>query len=206
MKKNLALSLAVMFVGINLNGCATSSDPGSPESAAKLAKEAEEIKVAQVETVASEIPDWCLNIPSSDFALYACGSGNSNSLNMARTRATLDAKRQIADMIDSEISSRMEDFLKSTGTGENEQVLQQSEIITKNVTIEAKLTGYKQKQVEAQTVGSKFQIYMLLEYPIGQANKALLNQIKENEILGTQSAADEALEALEREIDKKRSK
>ena len=66
--------------------------------------------------------------------MYACGSGESGSLNMSRNRANLDAKRQLADMIDSEISSRMEDFLSSTGTGANEQILQQSEIITKNVT------------------------------------------------------------------------
>ena len=72
----------------------------------------------------------------------ACGSGESN--NMSRTRANLDAKRQLADMIDSEILD--EDFLSSTGTSANEQIPQQSEIITKNVTIEASLTGYKQMQ------------------------------------------------------------
>ena len=108
-------------------------------------------------------------------------------------------------MIDSEISSRMEDFLSSTGTGANEQILQQSEIITKNVTIEASLTGYKQMQSEAQAVGSKFLVYTLLEYPIGQANQALVNKIKENEILITQEAADEALAELEAEIEKKRN-
>jgi thiamine pyrophosphate-dependent acetolactate synthase large subunit-like protein len=123
---------------------------------------------------------------------------------MSKTRANLDAKRQLADMIDSEISSRMEDFLLSVGTGSNEQIKQQSEIITKNVTIEAKLAGYKQVQAEAQNIGSKYQIYVLLEYPIGQANQALVNQIKQNEVLGTQEAADEALAELEAEINKKK--
>ena len=118
---------------------------------------------------------------------------------MSRTRANLDAKRQLADMIDSEISSRMEDFLSSTGTGANEQILQQSEIITKERNY---LTGYKQMQSEAQAVGSKFLVYTLLEYPIGQANQALVNKIKENEILITQEAADEALAELEAEIEK----
>ena len=33
--------------------------------------------------------------------------------------------------------------------------------------------------------------------PIGQANQALVNKIKENEILITQEAADEALAELE---------
>ena len=115
---------------------------------------------------------------------------------MARTRANLDAKRQLADQIDSQISSRMEDFLQSIGTGENEQIKQQSEIITKNVTVEAQLAGYKQKKTEVQNIGSKFQIYVLLEYPIGKANQILINQIKQDENLSTQDAADAALAAL----------
>jgi len=98
----------------------------------------------------------------------------------------------------------MEDFLSSIGTGENEPIQQESKIITKNVTIEAKLAGYKQIQAEAQNVGSKFQVYILLEYPIGQANQALVNQIKDNEILSTQQSADEALAELEAEINKKK--
>ena len=98
----------------------------------------------------------------------------------------LDAKRLLADSIDSEISSRMEDFLKSTGTSSNELVKQASEIVTKNTTVEAKLVGYKQVKTEAVSMNDKFQFYVLLEYPIGQANQALLNQIKKDEILSTQ--------------------
>ena len=203
MKYLLLSSSIIVFSGM-LSACVTSPKPGSPEAAIKIAQEAKEEKEEAVEQIVSDIPDWCLNIPSSNSALYACGSGNSSNLNMSRTRANLDAKRQLADMIDSEISSRMEDFLSSVGTGSNEQIKQQSEIITKNVTIEAKLAGYKQVQAEAQNIGSKYQIYVLLEYPIGQANQALVNQIKQNEALSTQEAADDALAELEAEINKKK--
>ena len=123
---------------------------------------------------------------------------------MARNRAILDAKRLLADSIDSEISSRMEDFLKSTGTVSNEAVKQASEIVTKNTTIEAKLIGYKQAKTEAVSMNGKFQFYVLLEYPIGQANQALLNQIKKDEVLSTQKDADKAMAELEAEIEKRR--
>ena len=202
--KHSFLSLSIIVLSGMLSACATGPKPGSPEAAIKIAQEVKEDKEEAVEQIVSDIPDWCLNIPSSNSALYACGSGNSSNLNMSRTRANLDAKRQLADMIDSEISSRMKDFLSSVGTGSNEQIKQQSEIITKNVTIEAKLAGYKQVQAEAQNIGSKYQIYVLLEYPIGQANQALVNQIKQNEALSTQEAADEALAELEAEMNKKK--
>ena len=202
--KHLFLSASIIVLSGLLSACVTSPKPGSPEAAIKIAQEVKEEKEEAVEQIVSDYPDWCENTPSSNSALYACGSGNSSNLNMSRTRANLDAKRQLADMIDSEISSRMEDFLSSVGTGSNEQIKQQSEVITKNVTIEAKLTGYKQVQAEVQNIGSKYQIYVLLEYPIGQANQALVNQIKQNEALSTQEAADDALAELEAEINKKK--
>lgn len=157
------------------------------------------------ETIVSNMPDWCLNLPSSEVALYRCGIGESSDLNMARNRAVLDAKRGLADSIDSQISSRMEDFLKATGTGDNEEIRQRSEVVTKNVTVEAQLIGYKETKAETQSVGSKFLHYVLLEYPIGQANKALLTKIREDEVLSTTEAADEAMAELEAEIEKKRS-
>ena len=96
--------------------------------------------------VVNNIPDWCAQLPSSDFALYACGIGNSGNLTMARRRAALDAKRQLADSIDSQISSRMNDFLDAISTGDEEEIKQLSTIVTANVTIEAKLSGYKKKR------------------------------------------------------------
>ena len=202
--KHLFLFSSIIFLSGMLSACVTSPKPGSPEAAIKIAQEVKEEKEEAVEQIVSDIPDWCLNMPSSNSALYACGDGNSLNLSMARTSANLSAKRQLADMIDSEVSSRMEDFLSSVGTGSNEQIKQESKIITKNVIKEAKLSGYKQVQAEAQNIGSKYHIYILLEYPIGQANQALVNQIKQNEALSTQEAADDALAELEAEINKKK--
>ena len=92
-------------------------------------------------------------------------TGNENSL--------LSEEGQFIDM-----KAEMEDFLKSTGMGSNEQVKQASEIITKNTTIQAKLIGYKQTKTDAVSMDGKYQFYVLIEYPVGDANKALLNQIK----------------------------
>ena len=187
---------------ITLNACAPR--PGTPEAALKIKKEAIKVQEKKVDKTVSSIPKWCLNPPISDFALAACGTGESASMNMARNRAILDAKRQLADSIDSEISSRMEDFLKSTGMDANEQVKQASEIVTKNTTIQAKLIGYKQTKTDAFSMNGKYQFYVLIEYPIGKANQALLNQIKQDEVLSTQKDADKAMAELEAEIEKRR--
>ena len=192
------------LVILTISSCAPK--PGTPESALVIRKDQIEKTEKKVEKTVNSIPKWCLNPPISDYALSACGSGESANMNMARNRAILDAKRQLADSIDSEISSRMEDFLKSTGMGSNEQVKQASEIITKNTTIQAKLIGYKQTKTDAVSMDGKYQFYVLIEYPVGDANKALLNQIKQDDVLSTQKDADKAMAELEAEIEKRKKK
>ena len=187
---------------LTINSCAPK--PGTPEATLKIKKDQIKKVEKKVEETVNNIPKWCLNPPISDFALAACGAGESASMNMARNRAIIDAKRQLADSIDSEISSRMEDFLKSTGMDTNEQVKQASEIVTKNTTVQAKLIGYKQTKTDAFSMNGKFQFYVLIEYPIGKANQALLNQIKKDAVLSTQKDADKAMAELEAEIEKRR--
>ena len=203
MRKILTFSALASLLA--LQGC-MGPKPGSPEAKALVVQEMQEQKAEAVGDTVSDIPSWCIELPKSNVAIYSCGIGNSSQLNLARSRALLDAKRQIADQIDSEISSRMEDFLKSTGMGSNEQVKQASEIITKNTTIQAKLIGYKQTKTDAVSMDGKYQFYVLIEYPVGDANKALLNQIKQDDVLSTQKDADKAMAELEAEIEKRKKK
>ena len=198
----LIFKIALITTIISINACAPK--PGTPEAALKIKKEAIEQQQKKVDKTVSNIPKWCLKLPKSNYALYRCGFGESTNMNMSRNRAILDAKRLLADSIDSEISSRMDDFLKSTGLSSNEQVKQASEIVTKNTTVEAKLVGYKQTNTAVISMDGKYQFYVLLEYPIGQANQALLNQIKNNEILSTQKDADKAMADLEKDIEMRR--
>ncbi len=202
MKKIIFLISSLIILAIS----SCSPKPGTPEADLKIRKDQIEKVEKKVEETVDSIPKWCLNPPINDFALSACGTGESASMNMARNRAILDAKRQLADSIDSEISSRMEDFLKSTGMDSNEQVKQASQIVTKNTTIQAKLIGYKQTKTDAFSMNGKYQFYVLIEYPVGKANQALLNQIKQDGVLSTQKDADKAMAELEAEIEKRKKK
>ena len=187
-----------------LQGC-MGPKPGSPEAKALVIKEMQEQKAETVENTVSDIPSWCIELPKSNVAIYSCGVGNSSNLNLARSRALLDAKRQLADQIDSEISSLMDDFMNTIGTESNEQIRQETQVVTRNVIANAKLSGYVQKETETQNIGTKYQHYILMEYPIGDANTALMSQLKQNEILSTQDAADKALAELEAEINKRKN-
>ena len=151
------------------------------------------------------VPDWCTQMPASDLSIYACGIGNSSNLNMSNSRALLDGKAKIAGQINLQVTSRMTDFLEDLGGDNNDQVRQASERIIKSVSKETEIAGYKEIKSEFQNIGDKFQTYVLLVYPIGEANQRLYNKIKEDDILSNQEAVDAALEELEAEINKKSS-
>ena len=150
------------------------------------------------------VPDWCTEMPKSDISIYACGIGNSANLNMSNSRALLDGKAKLANQINNQITSRMTDLLEDLGEN-NDQITQASERVIKSVTKETQVAGFKEVQSEFQNIGSKFQTYILLEYPIGEANQLLYNKIKNDNILSNQEAIDSALEELEAEINKKSS-
>lgn len=200
MKKFISLLSGLIILTVSSCG----PKPGTTEAALKIRKDQIEKNNKKVTTAVDNIPQWCLSPPVSDFALAACGSGESASMNMAKSRAILRAKREIADMVNSMISARMNDFNKAIGMGSNEQVQEASEIVIKNTTIEAQLIGYKQTKIDAQSLNGKYKFYVLLEYPLGEANQALLNQIKNDEVLSTQKNADKAMADLEADIEKAR--
>ena len=202
MKKTFTVSALASLLA--LQGC-TGPKPGSPEAKALVAQEMQEQKAKAVDDAVSDIPSWCIELPKSNVAIYSCGVGDSSQLNLARSRALLDAKRQIADQIDSEISSLMDDFMDTIGTDAGEQVRRETQVVTRNVIANAKLSGYVQKETETQNIGTKYQHSILMEYPIGAANTALMKQLKQNEILSTQDAADKALAELEAEINKRQN-
>ena len=201
MKKFISLLSGLIILTVSSCG----PKPGTTEAALKIRKDQIEKNDKKVTTAVDNIPKWCLSPPVSDFALAACGSGESASMNMAKSRAILRAKREIADMVNSMISARMNDFNKATGMGSNEQVQEASEIVIKNTTIEAQLIGYKQTKIDAQSLNGKYKFYVLLEYPLGEANQALLNQIKNDEVLSSQKNADKAMADLEADIEKARN-
>jgi hypothetical protein len=202
MKKLLASSALLGLLAVQ--GC-MAPKVGSPEAKALVVKEIQEQKAEAADDIVSNIPSWCTDLPKSNVAIHSCGIGNSSDLNLARSRALLDAKRQIADQIDSEISALMDDFMDTIGTDANEQVRQETQVVTRNVIANAKLSGYVQKETETQNIGTKYQHYILMEYPIGDANTALMSQLQKNETLNTQRAADKALAELEAEINKRKN-
>ena len=153
----------------------------------------------------NQIPDWCLDFIEDDHLIKACGIADSKSLSMARSRATMDAKRQIADQVNGMISSTMEEIVTSILSNENEETASKIEVITNSVIRKTKLSGYKIVQKHLIRTAAKYTYVVLIEYPKLLVNQAIVDEVKSE--IGSDDTKDElgaAIFELEKEIARQR--
>ena len=205
MQKQINLALGMGLITI-IAACQTTQTPPSTTVTTSVAPAptvtapAAPQTAAQVQETKSNIPDWCVVLPTEVDHIYACGVAKSDNLNFARRRAVLDAKRQLADAINGRISSVMNDFVASTSSGANESIQRLSESITRNVIEETGLWGYEQIGSDTQAENNKFRHYVLVRFPIGRAQMRLLAKIRDDDTLYGQYKAKQKIAELEGSI------
>ena len=153
----------------------------------------------------NQIPDWCLNFIEDDHLIKACGIAESKSLSMARSRAAMDAKRQIADPVTGVISSTMEEIVTSILSNENEETTSKIEVITNSAIKKTKLSGYKIVQKHLIRGQTKYTYVVLIEYPKLLVNQAIVDEMKSE--ISSDDIRDElgaAIFELEKEIARQR--
>ena len=188
-----------------LNSCGPSL--GSPEAKLKIINEQKEIKQEKL-TETQEVnldkrPKWCDDdMPSSDYAIYACGFGESSNLNIANTKANLFAKNYLAETQGTEISAKAEVTLNDLSESDKEVFLQ----TIKNVTAAKQISGYKKIKSKVNSVNGKYQYYVLFELPIGKANAVIMKKLKNNKAIRAIDGHEKAMADLEAELKKRMKK
>ena len=99
---------------------------------------------------AGRIHDWCGSPPENTvFRISACGTANAINLSMAKNRALLDAKRQLADVVNGAI-----EFANNTVVSSASDV---------------PIRGYKRLAEETKTIKGRAYHFVLLQMEIGPA-------------------------------------
>ena len=180
--------------------------PGSPEAKFKVINEENEIKKEKIiesqEATLDERPKWCDETPSSNDAIYACGMGESSSINIANSKANLQAKNLLAERQGTEIMSNIEQSLSEV-SGNVQDVFRQA---IRNVTASKEIAGFKKIKSKVNSVNGKYQYYVLLELPIGEANAVIMKKLKNSKEIKAIEGHEKAMADLEAEIEKRRKK
>ncbi len=99
---------------------------------------------------AGRIPDWCGSPPENTvFRISACGTANAVNLSMAKNRALLDAKRQLADVVNGAIEFANNTVISSAS--------------------DVPIRGYKRLAQETMTIKGRAHHFVLLQMEIGPA-------------------------------------
>lgn len=148
-----------------------------------------------------EPPDWFVNAQSDPNYLIATNTAASRDLQLAYDKAITGARAEIARQAEVRISAMQKRFDEEVGLSDDAELLQMFTQVTKTV-VATTLNGSRVAKKHQARDGNNWRAYVLVEYPIGAANQALMQQLKNNQRLYTKFRASQAFEELDKEVKK----
>ena len=148
-----------------------------------------------------DVPAWFLNTPQDPNYLFAATTATSQDLQLAIDKATTSARAEIGRQTDVKIKALQKRFDEEVGIGEDAELLQQFTAATKTV-VSTSLSGSQIKEQKYVKEGTQYRSYVLVQYPIGAANEALMQQIRKSNQMYTRFRASETSKELEDEVNK----
>lgn len=184
MKKLFFFVLCILTAGL-LAGC--SSTPDTP--AQQMVKNAKEHQ-----SLFNDFQKQCGKILDSG-GVAAIGIAESKSLEIALSKAKMNARRELAQMVETKIESLQKSFVEETGLANDAEILSQFSSTAKAITSQ-QIRGSAAKELKYETSGETITACALMELN----PKIILDQFEKDEALYTRFRASKAYEELDKEI------
>ena len=182
--RKLLFKCALLFVvPLSMNACVQDGVVGTAEGL-KTKAEKEQKAAAQKERkeAISNVPEWFLNPPENpymmgevkivDMSLFVPGTATSKNLQTAIDKGVLNAKRQLADQLSARIKSVMRRIKAESGVDNLTED-------TNNVIEGIRISQYRVVKKKVVSEGDRFRSYVLIEYPMGEYNRALFASFRD---------------------------
>jgi hypothetical protein len=181
MKKNAILVLSAITISLLMISCGGSKSLSDTDT--------------------GDIPEWYLNNPTAENYIYEAASATSRDMDLALNKAETEARAKVGRTMEAKVNSMQKKFEEEVGQGENSELLSQFTQATK-VIVSTELNGSRVKEKKFVKDGSNWRCYVLMEYPIGSAQAAFLNKIKNNNQLYTRFRSTDAMKEMEKDVAK----
>ena len=157
------------------------------------------------------VPKWYLEYPDKkkdkNF-IYGTGTSTSPDLQLAKEKATLIAKAEIADIMHGEMNEKASMHRTETGNVEigsgNKTAISKTEITIINKIQETKVQGYENWKTSVSiTSQGEYRVYIGLKLPMGEFNKLydMIQQDLATELsINSIDEIDNAIEEYEEEL------
>ena len=149
-----------------------------------------------------DIPDWYLNPPANTADdIYAVNSQSSQDMQIAVDKAATGGRAEVQRQVEASIQAMQKKFNEEIGTASDATLLQQFTQAEK-IVVDGVLKGAVVKQKQIKQDAGLFRAYVLVQYPLAAANKALVDEVKKDEKLYTAMRSSQAFDELEKEVSK----
>jgi hypothetical protein len=148
-----------------------------------------------------DIPEWYTTVPQDPNYLFAAKTATSQDMQLAVDKATTDGRTEIGRQTDLKVQGLQKKFDEEVGMNADAQLMTQFTQANKTV-VSTSLSGSRQKSQKLCKDGNLWRAYVLVEYPVGAANEALLQQIKKNNEMYTRFRSSQTFKELDDEVQK----
>ena len=195
MNKSITIS-SMIALAIGLGACQTNKDSISLQPVVAY-------KTEQVSKQITNIPEWYMNIPTDEEAIYSSGTAKAPDMQLAVDIAIMNAKTVLADRINGKLSSMTKTFVAKIGSSDlDTSVLSEIEKTSKNIVAEVDVAGYKIDKSDITQDGTQYRAYVLLEYSNEEAIKIMMNRMRKDRMVYSRLRSTEAWKELENQVDK----
>jgi hypothetical protein len=144
-------------------------------------------------------PDWYLDRPTSNSYIYGVATAESQDMNFAIEMAQSMARADIGRQMDIRFTELQKRFQDQTRVTDGSEMLQQFTTAYKQV-ISQTLTGVRIKSQNVIPGNGVYVVYSMMEMPIGDANRAFIENLRRTEALYTRFRASEMYQELDNEV------
>lgn len=175
-KQVLAISVATILAGCQSTNLTRKPTDPLPSPTPPVTKAQEVAAQGMVEApMTIKIPPWYIKAPAAtEEFIWVTGTAVSSSLSMSRAKAMLDAQSQLADKLNGLIDGVVRQSIKDNNGQVNQEYT--SSVIRKKL-IETSLTGHMLEDSTIQPENRAYRTFVLVRYPIGDANKLLKEKL-----------------------------
>ncbi len=145
------------------------------------------------------MPEWYRQVPRDSSYLYATATATSQDMDLATRKATQLARAEIGRQMDAHLQGLVKSFTEEVGGGEDAELLSQFTEVSKTVTNQV-LVGSQVVRQKVIKDGPVYRAFVLMRMPVGAANKAFLERLKQQKQLYTRMRATRAFKELEEAV------
>jgi hypothetical protein len=150
------------------------------------------------ETV-KNLPKWYLKPPKDDKFAFGSATAVSQDLQVSIDKAQAEARNVVAQQLEVKYGSLTKRFVEETGRNIDAQLLDEY-VSTYKATVSQVLYGSRPREQTVRAEGPVYRAFVLVELPLGEASKRLMDQVRANEQMYTRFRATEAFKELDAEI------